>query len=212
MTDRTAHPAPARRTRLLVAVVVIVLGTPVGIAAWIGGILLAEAVGIPMSPEQVLAWILSAVTGTVLWPLALHRLHRQVWRRSYAWDASAIPPRPQRGEAVVRATVVVLGAASIVAVGGPLDTVSALSTLWAALPGGPREHTLVLQLVATVTGLVLTAPILACIWRARRRAVGDRRRQEQLQERESWVIAAGAAWTVALLLSLIVSVALLKTL
>lgn len=107
-TPRATHPSgfpqPARdvatrpdrlpgRARLLIVLLTVFVGIPLVLFVWIGGVFLAEVWGFRMSSTQVLAWILAAITGVVVWPLALRRLRRELWSRQHA----GADPRP-RGE------------------------------------------------------------------------------------------------------------------
>jgi len=95
-TDGAIRPRPlAGRARLLIALLTVFVGIPLVLFAWIAGVLLAEAWGLRMSSTQVLTWILAAITGVVIWPLALRRLRRELWSRQHA----GADPRPRGGYA-----------------------------------------------------------------------------------------------------------------
>ncbi|WZH36819.1 MAG: hypothetical protein PIR02_19045 [Microbacterium enclense] len=230
--DTTGATRPDRltgRTRLLITLITVFVGVPLVLFAWIGGVLLAVAWGLGMSSTQVLAWILAAITGVVIWPLALRRLRRELWSRQNAGvvptpvfgvggDAPAsgagragAAPAPTRGEAIIRAVIVVLGAVGIIALSGPLDIVSAVASAGATVAIGPRENGLLLQLAATIVILFLAAPSLILTQRALRRMPADDPHRALLEERQNWHFAAATAWVVSLLVGFLLSLATLIT-
>ncbi|MDF2046945.1 MAG: hypothetical protein K0S70_980 [Microbacterium sp.] len=221
-TQRAAHPSghsrPARtgaigpdqlpgRTRLLITLLVVFIGIPAALFAWIGGVFLVDAWGFEMSSTQVLAWILAAITGVIVWPLALRRLRRELWSR----QGGGASPAPTAGEAVVRSVIVVVGAIGIIALSGPLDIVSAVASAGASVAIGPRENGLLLQLIATVVILALAAPAFIVTQRALRSLPADDPRRLEMQERQNWHFAAATAWVVSLLVGYLLSLATLMT-
>lgn len=192
---------------MLITLLTVLLGIPAVLFAWIGGVLVTEAWGLQLSPTQVLTGILSAITGAVLWPLALRRLYRAMENRRSAGGSTT----PSSGEAVVRAVAVVLGAVGIMALSGPLDLVAAVRSAGAIIAIGPRENGVLLQLVATIAILLLAAPALVVTQRALRRMPADDPRRARMEERQNWHFAAATAWVVSLLVGYLLSIAALMT-
>lgn len=218
-TPRAAQPSGLpRRTRLLLTLLTVFVGIPLILFAWIGGVLLVEGRGSGMSSTQVLAWILAVITGVVVWPLALRRLHRKlrsrqrdgVARAPGPGDADDIPARAT-GDVIVRAIIVLLGAVGIIALSGPLDIVATLASAGATVSIGPRENGLLLQLVATVVIFFLGAPALIVTQRALGRMPPDDPRRPAMEERQNWHVAAATAWVVSLLVGYLLSLATLIT-
>lgn len=224
-TPRAAHPSGLPRldrlpghVRLLITLLTVFLGIPLVLLAWIGGVFLVEGWGLRMSSTQVLAWILAAITGVVVWPLALRRLHHEFPSRQRQ-DVGASPrsghahhiPAPATGDAIVRAILVILGAVGIVALSGPLDIVAAVASAGATVSIGPRENGLLLQLIATIAIFILAAPALIATQRALRRMPADAPRRPAVEERQNWYFAAAAAWVISLLVGWLLSLATLIT-
>jgi hypothetical protein len=206
--DGRPHPGRlTRRTRLLISLLAVFVGIPLALFAWIGGVFLVEAWGLRLSSTQVLAGILAAITGVVVWPLALRRLRRELWSRHNPRPA----PAPSPGEAAVRAVLVIFGAIGIMALSGPLDIVAAVASAGATVAIGPRENGLLLQLAATVVILVIAAPAFIVTQRALRRMPADDPRRPGTEERQCWHIAAATAWVVSLLVGYLLSLATLIT-
>jgi hypothetical protein len=229
-----AHPRRhlsglSSRTRLLITLLAVFIGIPAVLFAWIGGVLLTDAWELEMSSTQVLAWILAALAGVVVWPVALRRLRRELWNRQYGAEvpapgsghperAAASRPRdsrampaPSTGEAIVRSVIVVLGAIGIIALSGPLDIVAAVSSAGATVAIGPRENGLLLQLVAMIVILALAAPSFLLTQRALRRMAADDPRRAAVEDRQNWHFAAATAWVVSLLVGYLLSLAALIT-
>ncbi len=192
---------------MLITFLTVLLGVPAVLFAWIGGVLVTEAWGLQLSPTQVLTGILSAITGAVLWPLALRRLYREMDSRRSAGASTT----PSWREAVVRAVIVVLGAVGIMALSGPLDLVAAVRSAGATIAIGPRENGMLLQLVATIAILLLAAPALVVTQRALQRMSPDDPRRARTEERQNWHFAAATAWVVSLLVGYLLSIAALMT-
>ncbi|MDF2991208.1 MAG: hypothetical protein K0S37_1722 [Microbacterium sp.] len=226
--DTAGATRPGRlssRTRLLITLVTVFVGIPLILFAWIGGVLLTDAWNLRMSSTQVLAWILAAITGVVIWPLALRRLRRELWSRQNAGvvltpgaDASApgsarsrAVPTPKTEDAVVRAVIVVVGAVGIIALSGPLGIVAAVASAGATVAAGPRENGLLLQLAATVVIILLAAPALIVTQRALRRIPLEDPRRPRIEDRLNWHVAAATAWVVSLLVGYLLSLATLIT-
>lgn len=84
-----ASPAPvvraprglSRGSRAVIAILAVGVGVPLFPGVWIGSILLLDAAGIAVDPDQVLRWLLAGFAGLVLWPVVLHRVRRELWRR-----------------------------------------------------------------------------------------------------------------------------------
>jgi len=197
----------SRRTRLVVAALAVVLGVPLVLFAWVGGVLLVDATRIPVSPAQVLAWLLAAVAGAVVWPLALRRLQHELARHQSPRSA----PSPTRADAVARTILVVLGAVAIIALTGPRDFASALADAGATVSIGPRENGLLVQLVAMIVVVIISAPALLLTQRALRRMRADDPRRPRLEERQNWHLAAAVAWVCSLGVGFVVSLIALIT-
>ncbi|WP_060916344.1 hypothetical protein [Microbacterium oleivorans] len=200
--DRTPPPA----VQIVIVVLAVGVGVPLGIGAWIGGILLAENLGVQISPEQVFAWIIAAVVGVVLWPVSLRAARRGF---SKATGAGPVIAAATRGERALRASIVMVGAVALVALCGPRETASTLATAWEALAIGRRESGLVMQLLSLILVAILATPVVVYTHRAAKKlSAGDPRRLV-LQEREAWTLAAATAWTTSLMLGLILAIAIL---
>ncbi|TDL45862.1 hypothetical protein [Microbacterium oleivorans] len=201
-TSRT----PSRAVQVVIVVLAVGVGVPVGIGAWIGGILLAENLGVRMPPEQVFAWIIAALVGVVLWPLSLRGA-----RRGFSNATGGAPGNAaaSRGERALRALIITVGAVALVALCGPRETASTVATAWEALAIGRRESGLLIQLLSLVLVAVLAAPVVLFTHRAARTLSPDDPRRRILQEREAWTLAAATAWTVSLMLGLVLAIAIL---
>jgi len=197
-------PSPA--AQIVIVVVAVGVGVPVGIGAWIGGILLAENLGVRISPEQVFAWIIAAVVGVVLWPLSLRAAR---WGFSKATGAAPVAAAASRGERAFRVLVVIVGAVALVALCGPRETASTVATAWEALAIGRRESGLVIQLASLVLVAILATPVVFFTHRAAKTLSPDDPRRHMLREREAWTLAAATAWTVSLGLGLVLAIAIL---
>lgn len=198
--------APSRAAQIVIVVLAVGVGVPVGIGAWIGGILLAENLGVRISPEQIFAGIIAALVGVVLWPLSLRGA-----RRGFSNATGAAPGNAaaSRGERALRALIVAVGAVALVALCGPRETASTVATAWEALAIGRRESGLVIQLLSLVLVAVLATPVVFFTHRAAKRLTLDDPRRRVLQEREAWTLAAATAWTTSLMLGLILAIAIL---
>jgi len=206
--ERAAHPSGlSRRARLIIAALAVIGGVPLVLFVWIGAVVLVGAGGIPLSAAQVLAWLLSAIVGVVVWPLALRRARHEFERR----QSSRAAPTPTRADAVARAILVVLGAVAIIALTGPRDIISALADAGATISIGPRENGLLVQLVATILIVIIAAPALILTQRALGRMRADDPRRPRLEERQNWHLAAAVAWVCSLGVGLLVSLAALIT-
>jgi len=208
--ERAARPSGlSRRARLIVAALAVIGGVPFVLFVWIGAVVLVGAGGVPLSAAQVLAWLLSAIVGVVVWPLALRRARHEFERRQ---SSRAVPtPTPTRADAVARAILVVLGAVAIIALTGPRDIISALADAGATISIGPRENGLLVQLVATILIVIIAAPALILTQRALGRMRADDPRRPRLEERQNWHLAAAVAWVCSLGVGLLVSLAALIT-
>ena len=204
----TPEPTPAaasrRRTGLtaLIAVVAVAVAVPVGIAAWIGGILLAQSVGLEMSANQVFAWLMSAFVGLVLWPVLHRRAQLEFWRSAHGGR----PPKitPTRADAAIRAVVMIAGAAALIAICGPQDIVSALSVIWITAAPGGRSSAALLQLTGLVLVALLMVPALLITGRALRRTTPDDPAHLRLQLRQNWYSSAALAWVGSLIIGILV--------
>lgn len=197
--------APRRRspglTALIVAVAVVVT-VPVVLAAWIGGILLLQSVGIEMSPNQVFAWLMAAFVGLVLWPVLRRRAHVEFWR---SHDGDAPPKVPAtRADAAVRAIVLIAGALALIAICGPQDIVSTLSAFWGSVAPGRRSSAALLQLAAFVLIAVLMVPAMIITDRALRRTARDDPAYLRLQVRQNWYASAAVAWVGSLIIGILI--------
>ncbi|CAL4861269.1 hypothetical protein [Microbacterium sp. MM2322] len=200
--DRTPSPT----VQIVIVVLAVGVGVPVGIGTWIGGILLTENLGVPMSPEQVFAWIIAALVGVVLWPLSLRGARRAF---SNATGTGPGKATASRGERALRALVVTVGAVALVALCGPRETASTLAMAWEALAIGRRESGLLIQFLSLVLVAILAAPVVFFTHRAAKMLSPDDPRRRVLQEREAWTLAAATAWTVSLGLGLGLGIAIL---
>lgn len=196
------------RLRAVIAVLVIAGGVPVALLAWIGGVVLADRLGLAVSSEQIFTGLLALLIGTVVWPLALRRLRRELWLR----ENSVPAPAPTRGDGLLRVLIVICGSVGILVLCAPRDVVAAVTGIWAAVSVGPREDGILLQLVLTLVSLLLAAPALFVTGYALRRLDGQDPRRLRWQERRNWYTAAAVAWAVSLGLGLVLSVAALLTL
>ncbi len=224
MSSRPARDGATRpdrlpgRVRLLITLLTVFVGIPLVLFAWIGGVFLVEGWGLRMSSTQVLAWILAAITGVVVWPLALRRLHREL-RSRQRHDVVPSPrsdhahgiPASATGDVIVRAIIVILGAVGIIALSGPLDLVATVASAGATVSVGPRANGLLLQLIATIVIFVLAAPALIVTRRALRRMPADDPRRPAVEERQNWHFAAATVWVVSLLVGWLLSLATLIT-
>jgi len=203
-----ARPGLSRSARTLIALATVVLGIPLLLGCWIGGLLLASRLGIPMSAAQMLAWILSVFVAAVLWPISIRRLRKDF---PYPEDPGSAPLAPTRLDAACRVLVRIAGGVAIVLLCGPLATVGTLGGWWQKLSIGGREDGLLLQLAALLLSLLLAAPVLIASRRATRRLPPGDPRRLTWQERESWYYAAAVAWVLSLGVGMMASLmALLK--
>lgn len=188
------------RTLLLAAGAVIV-AVPAGLAAWIGGVLLAAHLGPSISANQVFAWLMSLFIGAVVWPLALWRTHVLFWRRQH----KSRPPAARLSfeDAVVRTVVVIVGVAGIVAISGPQEVIATLSSVWGVLAPGRRASGALLQVVGLVLVAILMLPPIFVTDRALRRIPHGDPARVRLELRQNWYFAAASAWVVCLGLGLL---------
>lgn len=111
------------RLRAVIAVLVIAGGVPVALLAWIGGVVLADRLGLAVSSEQIFTGLLALLIGTIVWPLALRRLWRELWRRENLVPA----PAPTRGDGLLRVLIVICGSVGILVLCAPRDVVAAVT-------------------------------------------------------------------------------------
>lgn len=196
---------PRRRSpglNALILIGAIVVAVPVGLAAWIGGILLTQSAGIEMSANQVFAWLMSAFVGLVLWPVLRRRAQLEFWRSEHG----GTPPKvaATKADAAVRALVMIAGAVALIAICGPQDIVSTLSVFWGAVSPGRRSSGALLQLAGLVLVAVLMTPALLITGRALRRASPDDPVYLKLQLRQNWYSSAALAWVGSLFIGILV--------
>ncbi|WP_076490749.1 hypothetical protein [Microbacterium sp. RURRCA19A] len=211
-----ASPAPvvraprglSRGSRAVIAILAVGVGVPLFLGVWIGGILLLDAAGIAVDPDQVLRWLLAGFAGLVLWPVVLHRVRRELWRRDHGEPA----PKPTPGDAALRIGVLIVGAIAIIGVAGPRDVIATATMAWQAVSIGRREDGLLLQLAGVLLILLLAAPALIVTHRALKRLGPGHPSRARWQERQTWYFSASLAWVAALGVALVLSFAALVTL
>ncbi|WJM14649.1 hypothetical protein [Microbacterium arborescens] len=212
MTRDAPATAPARRplrTALgIIAAFVLFVAT---MAAWIGGLIAFNALGIPMTGVEWLGWVIAGLIAAAVWPLAGRRAHREFWARQHH---GATPPRapattPDR---VLRILVMIIGAAGLVALCGPRNITLALAEAWQIIAPGGRSSSALLQLIGLLLCFALMVPPMLITQRSLRRTPRDHPDRLGLELRQNWYVSAATAWVCCLLLGLIVSFVLVKTL
>lgn len=204
--------APARRplrTALgILAAFVIFFAT---MAAWIGGLIAFEALSIPMQGDEWLGWLLATLIALTVWPLAGRRAHRELWAHQHH---GATPPKASvtAPDRALRILVMVIGAAGLVALCGPRNITLALVEAWQIIAPGGRSSSALLQLISLLLCFVLMVPPMLITQRRLRRTPPDHPDRLGLELRQSWYVSAATAWACCLLLGLIVSFVLARTL
>lgn len=211
-----ASPAPvvraprglSRGSRAVIAILAVGVGVPLFLGVWIGSILLLDAAGIAVDPDQVLRWLLAGFAGLVLWPVVLHRVRRELWRRDHGEPA----PKPTPGDAALRIGLLVVGTIAIIGVAGPRDIIATATMAWQAVSIGRREGSLLVQLAAVLVVLLLAAPALIVTQRSLARLGPGHPLRARWRERQNWYFSASLAWVISLGVALLSSLAVLLTL
>ncbi|WP_144083420.1 hypothetical protein [Microbacterium sp. TS-1] len=212
MTRDTPASAPARRplrTALgILAAFVLFFAT---MAAWIGGLVAFHALGIPMQGDEWLGWVIAGLIALAVWPLARRRAHREFWAQQHH---GAIPPRASvtTPDRALRILVMVVGAAGLVALCGPRNITLALAEAWQIIAPGGRSSSALLQLIGLLLCFALMVPPMLITQRSLRRTPLDHPDRLSLELRQNWYVSAGTAWVCCLLLGLIMSFVLARTL
>ena len=204
-----AQPGLSRRVRRLIAVATVLVGIPLLLACWIGGLMLASKLGNPISAAQMLAWVLSVFVATVIWPLGIRRFRRDF---PYPEGSGLTPQVPTRLDSAARVLVLFAGGIAIVLVCGPLGVVAMLVGWWQMASAGGRADGPLLQLAAILVSLLLAAPVLIASHRALRHLPPGDPRRLKWQERESWYYGAAVAWVVSLGIGMMASLMALRML
>ncbi|APF32952.1 hypothetical protein BO218_01005 [Microbacterium paludicola] len=212
VTRDTPAAAPARRplrTALgILAAFVLFFAT---MATWIGGLIAFHALGIPMQGDEWLGWVLAGLVAVAVWPLAGRRAHREFWAHQHG---GATPPKASvtAPDRVLRILVMVVGAVGLVALCGPRNITLALAEAWQIIAPGGRSSSALLQLIGLLLCFVLMVPPMLITQRSLRRTPRDHPDRLGLELRQNWYVSAATAWVCCLLLGLIVSFVLVKTL
>ena len=186
---------------MLIVVAAVGIGVPLVLALWIGAIVWVRQIGIVMTANQVFAWILSGIIALVLWPLLLRRTARESWRAEHGGARPALPPTPM--DAAARLLVRVVGTVALIAICGPQDIASALSSVWRVAAPGYASSAALLQLVALVICGVLLAPAMLVTGRALDRTSPEDPGYRALELRQNWYAAAALSWTGALVIGVL---------
>lgn len=220
----TTSPPAAPRTTLAAwvwAVIAVVVGVPLVLAAWIGLILLGEGLGWGLTANEVFAWLLAAVVAVGLWPFAVHGSHRQLWHyrdrrpgERIRWGSEPTSPAPRvrwtAGELLARVAILVLGAVALLAICGPQQVTLALVGGLDAISAGAGSWWAALQLVAFVLTFALALPVL---WLSERRLRGIPRDDPEYARRsvvQNWYYAAALAWAISALLGFLFGFLILR--
>lgn len=219
-TPATPRPRSALQ-QLLWAMLAVFVGVPIILFGWIGLVLLGDRLGWELTADGIFAWITAALIAFLLWPLAVHGSHRQLWHHRGAkpgqpvrWGEEPTAPAPKVeltvGERWTRVAVLVIGAASLLALCGPQPiTLAVLHALDGASAGG-RSWWLALQLGAFIVMFALLMPLLAYGERSLARfEQGDpeRARREVVQH---WYFAAVIGWVMSALVGLVIAELVLR--
>ncbi|WP_353367081.1 hypothetical protein [Acidovorax sp. FG27] len=189
--------------------VTVLVGIPLLLACWIGGLMLASKLGTPISAAQMLAWVLSVFVAAIVWPLGIRRFRRDC---PYPEGSGLTPQAPTRLDAAARVLVLFAGGIAIVLVCGPLGVVAMLGEWWQMASAGGRADGPLLQLAAILVSLLLAAPVLIASHRALRHLPPGDPRRLKWQERESWYYGAAVAWVVSLGIGMMASLMALRML
>ncbi|WP_147374443.1 hypothetical protein [Microbacterium sp. AG238] len=212
MTREAPATAPTRRplrTALgIIAAFVLFVAT---MAAWIGGLIAFDALGIPIQGGEWLGWLSAGLIAVAVWPLAGRRAHREFWAHQHH---GATPPKVSvtRPDRVLRILVMVIGAAGLVALCGPRNITLALAEVWQIIAPGGRSSNALLQLIGLLLCFVLMVPPMLFTQRSLRRTPRGHPDRLGLELRQNWYVSAATAWVCCLLLGLIVSFVLVNTL
>lgn len=212
MTRNAPATTPARgplRTALgILAAIALFSAT---MAAWIGGVIAFDALGIPMQGDEWLGWLIAGLVGVVVWPLARRRAHREFWAHQHH---GATPPKTSvtTPDRALRILVLVVGAAGLIALCGPRNITLALAEAWQIIAPGGRSSSALLQLIGLLLCFALMVPPMLITQRNLRRIPPDHPDRLGLELRQNWYVSAATAWVVCLLLGFILSFVLAKTL
>lgn len=212
--DSAAPVGPSRVARIAIAVGAVVVGVPALLAAWIGLIFLFERLGLSITANELLGWLIAVVVAVLLWPLALRATIRMFWNSRQhprgtpaRWGSERLPAPPRvavgPGDRALRIVVLILGGLGLVAVCGPSRIPLALLSGLDAVSSGGRSWWAALQLGAFVLVFALMLPTLWITGRALRTVPRDDPRRLGLELRQTWYASASTAWVICALLGMV---------
>lgn len=202
--------------RIVMVVLIVALGVPLGLGAWIGLVLLADRLNVDISADEIFSWMIAAATALLLWPLAMWGLRRQLWqRRSTAagdegpWGGGPAPAVPAvrltAGDVAGRAAVVIVGGAALFLLCGSRPITILLLQALASGSAGTRSAWTLLQLAAFLLTMAVALPTLIITDRALRRVPPGAPGRLALEQRQNWYYAAAVSWVACLLVGFIFS-------
>lgn len=189
----------------VIVVATVLVGIPAVFALWFGLIMLADHLNVETTANEILTWIIAAITAIVLWPLGTRRLYRSFRRnrvRSIAQRGTATqtPRVPLKfSDACGRIFTILVGAAALFLFCVSQQFTIGVQDLLAVGSSGRRSAWMLLQIL---TGALAVALLIPALWLTGRTLRGAQRGSPEhlrLELRQDWYAAATIAWALSLM-------------